>query len=136
MNRGSTLLRPNFNSGLAEGLSMVDHYFPNGDDACGKKISPPRCSHLLPLGIVPFNSLNATGRKERALHFAVKSMHCSKHGVKVHTLAEVGVPGLVNFITAVAYHFCLARPRAFTQPGTYLLAEPCTFLALLNGKGF
>ena len=126
MNRGSTLLRPNFNSGLAEGLSMVDHYFPNGDDACGKKISPPRCSHLLPLGIVPFNSLNATGRKERALHFAVKSMHCSKHGVKVHTSAEVGVPGLVNFITAVAYHLCPSLSAAFTQPGASTLADLCT----------
>ena len=26
-------------------------------------------------------------------------------------------PGLVNFIPAVAYHFCLALPAEFTQPG-------------------
>ena len=25
--------------------------------------------------------------------------------------------GLVNFIPAVAYHFCVALPAAFTQPG-------------------
>ena len=34
-------------------------------------------------------------------------------------------PGLVNFITAVAYHFCLSLPAAFTQPGRSLLADPC-----------
>ena len=31
---------------------------------------------------------------------------------------------MVNFITAVAYHFCLALPAAFTQPGDHLFAEP------------
>ena len=30
------------------------------------------------------------------------------------------------FFTALAYHFCLALPAAFTQPGYHLLAEPCT----------
>ena len=30
---------------------------------------------------------------------------------------------MVNFVAAVAYHFCLALPAAFTQPGTRLL-EP------------
>ena len=34
-------------------------------------------------------------------------------------------PGLVNFVTAPAYHSCLALPAAFTQPGDHLLAEPC-----------
>ena len=34
-------------------------------------------------------------------------------------------PGLVNFIPAVAFHFWLALPTAFTQPGARLLAEPC-----------
>ena len=29
----------------------------------------------------------------------------------------------MNFIGAVAYHFCLALPAAFTQPGSRLLAE-------------
>ena len=32
--------------------------------------------------------------------------------------------GLVNF-TALAYHFCLNLPAAFTQPGARLLVEPC-----------
>ena len=34
--------------------------------------------------------------------------------------------GLVNFISAVAFHFCLALPAVFTQPRAHLLAEPCT----------
>ena len=35
------------------------------------------------------------------------------------------LPGLVNFVPAVAYHFCLSLLAAFTQPGTNLLADPC-----------
>ena len=31
----------------------------------------------------------------------------------------------VWFITALAYHFCLALLAAFTQPRDHLLAEPC-----------
>ena len=31
----------------------------------------------------------------------------------------------MNFIAAVAYHFWLALPAAFTQPVDFLLAEPC-----------
>ena len=31
-------------------------------------------------------------------------------------------PGLVNFVPAVAHHFCLALPAAFTQPWAHLLA--------------
>ena len=33
---------------------------------------------------------------------------------------------MVNFATAVAYHFCLNLPAAFTKPGQSLLADPCT----------
>ena len=35
-------------------------------------------------------------------------------------------PGLVNFVTAVAYHFCLNLPRAFSQPGKHSFGDPCT----------
>ena len=35
-------------------------------------------------------------------------------------------PGLVKFVPAIAYHFCLALPAAFMQAWDYLLAEPCT----------
>ena len=31
-------------------------------------------------------------------------------------------PGLVNFVTALAYHFCLALPAAFSQPGGPIFA--------------
>ena len=34
-------------------------------------------------------------------------------------------PGLVVFITAVAYHFCLALPVVFTHLGDHFLAESC-----------
>ena len=35
-------------------------------------------------------------------------------------------PGWANFVTALAYHFCLALTAAFTQPGDHLLAKRCT----------
>ena len=41
-------------------------------------------------------------------------------------LAKRQSPGLMNFVTALPYHFCLALPKAFTQPGDYLLDKPCT----------
>ena len=37
-------------------------------------------------------------------------------------------PGLVNFVTAVAYHLYLALPAAFTQPGDHHLAESTFFV--------
>ena len=48
----------------------------------------------------------------------------------VQRLAKFGAPGLVNFITAVAYHFCLSLPAAFTQPGALTLADLCTGLEI------
>ena len=32
---------------------------------------------------------------------------------------------MVNFVPVDAYHFCLALPVAFTQPGVRHLAQPC-----------
>ena len=40
--------------------------------------------------------------------------------------AKVGAPGLLNFITVDAYHFCTSLPAAFTQPGAPTLADFCT----------
>ena len=37
--------------------------------------------------------------------------------------------GLVNSVPAVAYHFGLNLPAAFTQPGANLLAEICTYVS-------
>ena len=33
--------------------------------------------------------------------------------------------GLVNFVPAVAYLFCLNLPAAFSKPGARLILEPC-----------
>ena len=33
-------------------------------------------------------------------------------------------PGLVKLVAALAYHFSLALPAAFPQPGDHILAEP------------
>ena len=50
--------------------------------------------------------------------------------VNVQDLAKRWSPSLVSF--AVAHHFCLALPAAFTQPGDHLLAEPCTNMSSLK----
>ena len=34
-------------------------------------------------------------------------------------------PNLVNFVPAVAYHFCLNLPAAFSQPGNGLVVQHC-----------
>ena len=62
----------------------------------------------------------------------------TKHNTKLIKGLEIGgqlvedtelgyktVPGLVNFVAAVAYHICLALPVAFTKTGDRLSAEPC-----------
>ena len=46
-------------------------------------------------------------------------------------LTKVGVPGLVNFITAVLLITCKSLPAAFTQPGASTKANLCT-LCLCN----
>ena len=53
----------------------------------------------------------------RAMTFLQRSVYRAR--------LKFGAPGLVNFVPAVAYHFCLALPAAVTQPGDFLLAEPC-----------
>ena len=42
--------------------------------------------------------------------------------------AKVSFPGLLNFVPAVAYHFCLNLPAAFSQPGNGNLLHPCISL--------
>ena len=37
--------------------------------------------------------------------------------------AKFGAPGLVNFVSAVAYHLCPSLPAALTQPGASTLAD-------------
>ena len=38
----------------------------------------------------------------------------------------------MNFAVAVAYHFCLSLPTAFSQPGRSLLADPCNLGGLMH----
>ena len=35
-------------------------------------------------------------------------------------------PGCENFVLSVAYHFCLALPEEFSQPGNHSFAGPCS----------
>ena len=53
-------------------------------------------------------------------------MCATRRSDELQDSAKRQVPGLVNFVPALAYHSCLAMPAAFTQPGNHLLAEPCT----------
>ena len=46
----------------------------------------------------------------------------------IKSSAKRWAPGLVNFVLAVAHHFCLALHVAFTQPGACLLAESCRMI--------
>ena len=48
-----------------------------------------------------------------------------RNKTRVQGSAKRRSPGLVNFVIALAYHFCLALPAVFPQPGDHLLAEPC-----------
>ena len=62
----------------------------------------------------------------------------SLHIGTVQGSAKRQSPGLVNVVPALAYHFCLALPAEFTQPGNHLLAELCTSIPLdfgLSGGG-
>ena len=36
--------------------------------------------------------------------------------------------GLVNFVTAFAYHFCLNLPIASSQPGKHSYVDPCSLI--------
>ena len=47
-------------------------------------------------------------------------------GCEIQDLAKLPFPGLQNFVTALAYHFCLNLPAAFSQPGNGLIEIPCT----------
>ena len=67
-------------------------------------------------------------------HLAPSLSNNSQHEFNLYYLkklqgsAKRRFPGLVNSVTAVAYHFCLDLPAAFTQLGVHLLAEFCICL--------
>ena len=45
--------------------------------------------------------------------------------------AKKRFPGCENLVLAVAYHFCLALPEKFSQPGNHSFAGPCRVVGLL-----
>ena len=68
-----------------------------------------------------------------ARHLDVTQKRDNQVGVAVIFVRVLGssnrqAPGLVNFVPALAYHYCLNLPAAFTLPGAHLLVEPCTLL--------
>ena len=46
----------------------------------------------------------------------------------VRGISKRPFPGLVNFVSAVAYLFCLNMPAAFSQPGNGLIEIPCRLI--------
>ena len=48
---------------------------------------------------------------------------CRSGPLYLQDWAKKWSPSLVNIVPAVAYHFCLNLPAAFTQPGTHFLAH-------------
>ena len=59
--------------------------------------------------------------------FSLRSTHTNKKGT---ILLRIRAPGLVNFLPAVVYHFCLSLPEKFSQPGSHVFAQPCTWISL------
>ena len=63
----------------------------------------------------------ASGAKQGAIPFC-----CLLQGS-----ANPRAPGLVNFVTAVAYPFCLNLPEKFSQPWNGNLVQPPSIVPLL-----
>ena len=61
---------------------------------------------------------------------------CSKFLTLVYRIQGSSIrwaPGLVHFVPAVAYHFCLNLPAVFSQPGNSLIEIPCMYRVEKNG---
>ena len=63
--------------------------------------------------------------KHATIHNAIHPLGGARLQVAVQRSAKFGAPGLVNFVTAVAYHFCPSLPAAFTQPSASILTDLC-----------
>ena len=53
-------------------------------------------------------------RRRKGFFFSDALKFSPRGQARAQRSAKVGAPGLVNFITAVAYRFCLNLPAAFT----------------------
>ena len=58
-----------------------------------------------------------------------------KEGGELQGTSKRPFPGLVNFVPAVAYHFCLNLPEAFSPPGNGLLEVLCNARLRKMGVG-
>ena len=68
-----------------------------------------------------YNAVDPAPIGPKTLYIPSVLLHCTI----VQRSAKVGAPGLVNFVTVVAYHFCPRLSAPFTQPGALTLADLC-----------
>ena len=117
-----------------EGRARYSDYFGGGECTCREPLKKP--SHVL--WMVVLSRLHRPHSPEAdcpGSSGTKQEVPFTKPG-KVSPVVPCNVtqavpkeclPGLVNFVTAVSYHFCLSLPAAFTQPGDHLLADPLYF---------
>ena len=109
------------------GLSKVLKKWIWTDHQVGKEL---RRQTQLP--VLPYDWLY---RGERTMLNCVRVITCLWRNARATSEGEMNcdmyrarLRGLVNCFPAVAYHFCLSLPAAFTQPGQNLLADPCKLM--------
>ena len=109
-------------SALPELIDLADSDISSeeedGEDSGGEKSVHQGCDSRRKAGF-------KIGFPHSPLNVQIHATSLHKVAYEVHASAKRWSPGLVNFVTDLAYHFCLALPAAFTQPGEHLLADPC-----------
>ena len=89
--------------------------------SCQKQRTPDRSSASLPPSFPPSSVTLACTERNASTLQRQKKKEASLSGtakiVQIQRSAKVCVPGLINSITAVAYHFCLNLTAAFTKAG-------------------
>ena len=129
-----------------KGLAMNPHPIPN----CLKiefrgglaNYRTQQAAFCLGLRDAAFLKCGGSARQLKTLCFPRFPQYCAKRigskqswGQDVRSFAAQNIqgspkecfPGLVNLVTAVAYHFCLNLPGGFSQRGKHSLGDPCIF---------
>ena len=106
-------------------LSPTEHYFLRHYCHQWRRTKLARDSGTLLANGIRVGPISEEERTEAELQFifAIPIIFCD---LLIQEWAKKRSLGLVKFVAAVAYHFCLVLPAAFTQPGDHLLAKPCT----------